>query len=136
MVRIIPNRRGKRKWQYVQGGTLRSKKLLLMLAGRAVDAAGAIGGRAAPDALVAAGAVAVLARWRVNAPRAVTLRTTPLAVLLVVTVLMLSRRRVNTSRAIARTSAVSTFRAHVLPPMGRIIAKMACGGLSMATSSS
>ena len=35
---------------------------LLMLAGRAVDAAGAVGGRAAPDALVATRTVAVLLR--------------------------------------------------------------------------
>ena len=40
---------------------------LLVLAGRAVDAAGAVGGGAAPDALVAAGAVAVLARGGVYA---------------------------------------------------------------------
>ena len=36
--------------------------LLLMLPGRAVITAGAVGGGAAPDALVAAGAVAVLLR--------------------------------------------------------------------------
>ena len=55
-----------------------------MLAGRAVDAAGAVGGGTAPDALVGAGAVAVLARGRVDAPR-----------------------------AIARAAAISAFRAHV-----------------------
>ena len=43
-----------------------------MLAGRAVDAAGAVGGGAAPDALVGAGAVAVLARGRVDTARSVT----------------------------------------------------------------
>ena len=37
-----------------------------MLPGRAMDAAGAIGGRAAPDALVGAGTVAVLARGRMD----------------------------------------------------------------------
>ena len=42
-----------------------------MLAGGAVDAAGAVGGGAAPDALVGAGAVAVLARGRVDAPRTI-----------------------------------------------------------------
>ena len=42
-----------------------------MLAGRAVVAARAIGGGTAPDALVAAGAVAVLLRWRMVAARAV-----------------------------------------------------------------
>ena len=55
-----------------------------MLSGRAVDATGAVGGGAAPDALVAARAVAVLARGRVDA-----------------------------TRAVARRSAVSAFRAHL-----------------------
>ena len=41
--------------------------LLLVLAGRAVNAAGAVGCGAAPDALVATGAVAVLARGGVYA---------------------------------------------------------------------
>ena len=43
-----------------------------MLAGGAVDTAGAVGGGAAPDALVGAGTVAVLARGRVDAPRTIT----------------------------------------------------------------
>ena len=43
-----------------------------MSSGRAVDAAGAGGGGTAPDALVAAGAVAVLLRGRMVAARAVT----------------------------------------------------------------
>ena len=43
-----------------------------MPAGRAVDAAGAVGGGTAPDALVGAGAVTVLARRRVDATRSVT----------------------------------------------------------------
>ena len=42
-----------------------------MLAGGAVDAAGAVGGGTAPDALVAARAVAVLTRGGVDAPRAI-----------------------------------------------------------------
>ena len=63
-----------------------------MLAGRAVDATGAVGGGAAPDALVAARAVAVLARGGVDAPRAIARRAAPLAVLLVVAVFMLPRR--------------------------------------------
>ena len=37
-----------------------------MLAGGAVDAAGAIGGRAAPDALVGAGTVAMFASRRMD----------------------------------------------------------------------
>ena len=42
-----------------------------MLAGGAVDAAGAVGGGAAPDALVGARAMAVLARGGVDAPRTI-----------------------------------------------------------------
>ena len=42
-----------------------------MLAGRAVDATGAVGGGTTPDALVAAGTVAVFARWGVDAPRTI-----------------------------------------------------------------
>ena len=43
-----------------------------MLAGGAVDTAGAVGGGTAPDALVAAGAVAVFARRGMDAPRTIT----------------------------------------------------------------
>ena len=43
-----------------------------MLAGRTVDAAGTVGGGAAPDALVTAGTMTVLARGRVDAARSVT----------------------------------------------------------------
>ena len=88
-----------------------------MLAGRAVDAAGAVGGGAAPDALVAAGAVAVLARGRVDATRTIARRAAPLAVLLVVAVLVLSCRTMYAARTVARASAVSAFRTHILPPM-------------------
>ena len=63
-----------------------------MLAGRAVDATGAVGGGATPDALVAPGAVAVLARGGVDAPRTIARRAAPFAVLLVVAVLVLPRR--------------------------------------------
>ena len=42
-----------------------------MLAGGAVDAAGTVGGGTAPNALVTAGAMAVLARGGVDAPRTV-----------------------------------------------------------------
>ena len=42
-----------------------------MLPGRAVDAAGAVGGGTAPDALVAAGTVAVLARRGMDATRTI-----------------------------------------------------------------
>ena len=47
-----------------------------MLPGRAVVAAGTIGGGATPDALVAAGAVAVLTRGRVDATRTEARATT------------------------------------------------------------
>ena len=54
--------------QKIKGGTPFS---LLVLASRAVDAAGAVGGGTAPDALVGAGAVAVLARGGVDASRTI-----------------------------------------------------------------
>ena len=59
-----------------------------MLPGRAVVAAGAVGGRAAP-----------------------------FAVLLVVAVLVLTRGRMDAARAVARASTISAFRAHPFPPM-------------------
>ena len=43
-----------------------------MFPSRAVDAAGAVGGGAAPDALVGARSVAMLASGRVDAARSVT----------------------------------------------------------------
>ena len=55
-----------------------------MLPGWAVNAARAVGGRTAPDALVGARSVAMLARWGVDA-----------------------------SRAVARAAAISAFGAHV-----------------------
>ena len=63
-----------------------------MLSGWAVDAAGAVGGGTAPDALVAAGAVAVLLRGGVVAARTIARRSAPFAVLLVIAVFMLPRR--------------------------------------------
>ena len=56
-----------------------------------MEASGAVSGGTAPDALVAAGAVAVLARRGVDATRAVARRAAPFAVLLVVAVFMLPR---------------------------------------------
>ena len=64
-----------------------------MLVGGAVDAAGAVGGGTAPDALVGAGAVAVLARGGVDTPRTIARRAAPFAVLLVIAVFMLPRRK-------------------------------------------
>ena len=78
----------------------------------AVDAAGAGRGRAAPDALVRARAVAVLARRGVNAPRTIGRRAAPLAVLLVVTMLVLPRGAVDTTRTVARRPTMSAFRTH------------------------
>ena len=84
-----------------------------MLAGRAVVAAGAVGGGAAPDALVAAGAVAVLLRGGVVAARTIARRSAPFAVFLVIAVLVLPRRRMDASRTVGRGSAVSAFCTHV-----------------------
>ena len=56
-----------------------------------MDASGAGGGGAAPDALVRAGAVAVLARGRVDAGGAIGRRAAPFAVLFVVAMLVLPR---------------------------------------------
>ena len=78
----------------------------------AVDAAGAGRGRATPDALVRARAVAVLARRGMDAARTVRRRTAPLAVLLVVTMLVLPRRAVDATRPVARRPAMSAFRTH------------------------
>ena len=83
-----------------------------MPSGRAVDAAGAIRGGAAPDALVGAWAVAVLARGRVDAAGAVARATAPFAALLVVAMLMLARGGMDAARAVARAAAVSAFRTH------------------------
>ena len=87
---------------------------LFVPAGRAVDAAGAIRGRTAPNALVRAGAMTVLARGRMDATRPVGRRTAPLAVLLVVTMLVLLRRAVDATRTITRRTAMPAFRAHVI----------------------
>ena len=54
-------------FQVVASRAINKKILLLVLAGRAVDAGCAVGGGTAPDAPVRAGAVAVLARGRVYA---------------------------------------------------------------------
>ena len=65
--------------------------LFLVLPSRTVDTTGTVGCGAAPDALVAAGAMAVLARGAMEAPRTVAWRATPFAVLLVIAVFMLPR---------------------------------------------
>ena len=73
------------------GRAVKKNVLLLVLSGRAVDAAGAVGSGAAPDALVGAGAMAVLASRRVDASGTVARRTAPFAVLLVIAVFMFPR---------------------------------------------
>ena len=83
-----------------------------MSTGGAVDAARAVRSRAAPDALVRARAMAVLACRRMNAPQTVGRRATPLAVLLIVTMLVLPRRTVNATQSIACRAAMSAFRTH------------------------
>ena len=65
---------------------------LLVFAGGTVNAAAAVGDRAAPDALVRTRSVTMLARRRMNAPRAVRTRPAPLAMFLVVAMLVLPRR--------------------------------------------
>ena len=71
-----------------------------MPAGGAVDAAGAARSRAAPDALVRAGSVTVLARRGMNATRTITRRAAPFAVLLIVTMLVLLRLAVSATRSV------------------------------------
>lgn len=83
-----------------------------MLPGRAVDAAGAVGRRAAPDALVRAGAVTVLARRRMDASRPVGRRAAPFAALLVIAMLVFPRRRVDAPAPVARRSAMPAFCTH------------------------
>ena len=85
-----------------------------MLPSRAVDAAGAVGRRAAPDALVRAGAVTVLARRGMDAARPVGRRAAPFAAPLVIAMLVLPRRRVDASAPVARRSAMPAFCAHRL----------------------
>lgn len=82
----------------------------------AVDAAGAGRGRTAPDALVRARAVAVLARGGMDTPRTVGRRAAPLAVLLIVTMLVLPRRAVDAPRSVARRPAMPAFRTHFKLP--------------------
>ena len=84
-----------------------------MFAGRTVAETGAVGGGATPDALVAAGAVAVLLRGRMVATRAVARRAAVFAMLFIVAMLVFAGRAVITAASVAHTSAVSAFRAHV-----------------------
>ena len=85
-----------------KAGTHSAKRALFFVAASwAVNAAGASGSGAAPNALVGAGAMAVLARGRMDAARAIRRRAAPLAVLLVVTVFVLVIRRMDAAGTIA-----------------------------------
>ena len=83
-----------------------------MFPGRAVDAAGAVGCRAAPDALVRAGAMTVLACRGMDTSRPIGRRAAPFAVLLVIAMLVLPRRRVDAPAPVARRSAMPAFCTH------------------------
>ena len=104
-----------------------------MLPGRAVNAAGAVGCRAAPDALVRAGAMTVLACRGMDTSRPIGRRAAPFAVLLVIAMLVLPRRRVDASAPVARRSAMPAFCAHRLVSQGfrgafdTICADLSCG---------
>ena len=80
---------------------------------RRIDAAGTVRRRAAPNALVRAGAVAVYLVGRVYAAMAVACAAAPLAVLLVVTMLVDLVRTVDAAMAVARAAAMPTFTRHL-----------------------
>jgi len=80
---------------------------------RRMRTARAVRGRAAPDALVRARPMPVLARRAMRTPRAVARRPAPFAMPLVVSVLVLPRRTMRTTRTIARRIAMPASCAHV-----------------------
>ena len=94
-----------------------------MLSGRAVDAAGTIGGGAAPDTLVAARAVPVQPIRTIRATMSVAGRTAPFAVLLVVAMLMKPIRAVCASVPVARRTAMSAFCRHLNFPFAQYYTK-------------
>ena len=75
-------------------------------------AGSAVGGGAAPNALVGARAVSVLAGRGVYTTGTITGRAAPFAVFLIVTVLVLPSRGMDTARAVTRAATVSAFRTH------------------------
>ena len=79
---------------------------------RGIDAPRAGGGRAAPDALVAAVSMAMELVRRIDATVPVAGRSAPLAVLLVIDVLMNLLGTVDTAVPVTRRSAMPAFRAH------------------------
>ena len=84
-----------------------------MAVSRRIYAAGTIRRRAAPDALVRAGTVAMYLVWGIYAAMAVACAATPLAVLLVVAVLMDLVGTVYAAMAVARAAAMPTFACHL-----------------------
>ena len=83
---------------------------------RRIYAAGAIRRRAAPDALVPAGAVPMYLVGGIYATVPVACAAAPLAVLFVVTVLVDLVRAVDAAVAVARTAAMPTFARHLKAP--------------------
>ena len=79
---------------------------------RGVDAAGAGGRRAAPDALVSAVSMAVGFVRRVDAAVSIARASAPLAVLLVVEVLVRLGGTVDARTSVARAIAMAAFGAH------------------------
>ena len=96
---------------------------LFVPACRRVEAAGAVGRGTAPDALVRARPVTVLARGGMEASGTVACRAAPFAALLVFPVFMLSARTVQASGTIAYRTAMSAFRRHNDFPFAGIIPK-------------
>ena len=86
--------------------------LLFVAVSRRIDAAGAVSRRAAPNALVRAGAVPVYLVGGVYAAMAVACATAPLAVLLVVAMLVDLIWTVYAAMAVARAAAMPTFACH------------------------
>ena len=87
-----------------------------MAVSRRIYAAGAVRRRAAPDALIRAGAVTVYLVGGVYAAMAVACAATPLAVLLVVAMLVDLVRAVYAAVAVARAAAMPTFACHFRVP--------------------
>ena len=92
--------------------------LLLVATRRRIYAAGAIRRRAAPDALVPAGAMPVYLVGGIYTAVPIACAAAPLAVLFVVAVLVNLVRAVDTAMTIARTATMPTFARHFRIPFG------------------
>ena len=86
--------------------------LLFVAMRRRIDATCTVRRRAAPNALVRAGAVSVYLVGRVYAAMAVACATAPLAVLFVVAMLVNLVWTVDAAVAVARAAAMPTFTRH------------------------